>query len=1060
MSKTLGRRLLLVLLAFILIIPNVILAKGGDKQPRQNNENSNKPYQDHQEAPPATPQHVSVHDPSIIKVKDKYYVFGSHIEAAWSTDLQSWTRFTNGYTTPRNVLYDHLSENLAESFQWAGENDSDSKGGFSVWAPEIIWNEHYVNDDGSTGAFMMYYSASSTYIRSAIGYAVSKTIEGPYKYVDTIVYSGFTNNDAYDADSVINKNWRKNTHLQQLVNDEIIQGARPGWFNNNGSYNNGNFPNAIDANLFFDEEGKLWMTYGSWSGGIFTLEIDKVTGKAIYPGRDGTTADGRLIDRYFGTKISGGHLKSGEGPYVVYDKETGYYYLYVTYGWLASDGGYHMRLFRSTSPEGPYLDALGQNAVLPGNVDHAPYGIKLMSNFLFERNIGDPGTGIGFGYVSPGHNSFYTDPETGKRFLVFHTRFPQRGEAHEVRVHQMFMNSDGWPVVSPYPYTGETLKKMNRLDAVGEYKFINHGKDNSITLKKSVFISLNQDGTISGGVSGTWEKTGHNRAEIIINDIPYDGVFVRQWDPESQLYVMTFTAMSHQGVTIWGSKQQERTDRQVVEDVKADLNLGDLSNVVSSITLPTEGTRNSIISWATSNPTVITNTGVVKRPGIGEENAAVTVTATITKGDVVDTKTFQLTVLAIQKADLTAHFSFDGDLTDHTGNFDPATITGNRINNTGGTITYADGQFGNAAVFNGSSGVRLPNGLITSNAYSVSLWLKPEEITPFTTTFFGARNDVNWLSLVPQGPAANNTMVWSGSERWYDAPTGTTIPANHWTHVAFTVDNGAVVVYINGVARFTGSNFPNIFTDQNGSFSLGVNYWDIPYKGLIDDLRIYEGALNADEVAEIAKQEARLVAHYAFEETLIDSTTNFAPGTVTGNRIDNTNGTITYADGQFGKAAVFKGSSGVRLPNGLISSNLYSVSFWLKPEVFTQFSTTFFGARDNNSWISLVPAGPGAEQHTMLWSGTQWYDATTGMRIPPNEWTHLAFTVDNGNVVVYVNGEAKFTGGNFPNVFTTNSGTFGLGVNWWDTPFKGMMDDLRIYEGVLTPNQISSLNAK
>ena len=39
-----------------------------------------------------------------------------------------------------------------------------------------------------------------------------------------------------------------------------------------------------------------------------------------------------------------------------------------------------------------------------------PYGVKLMGNFLFERNVGDPGTGIGTGYVSPGHNSAYYDP--------------------------------------------------------------------------------------------------------------------------------------------------------------------------------------------------------------------------------------------------------------------------------------------------------------------------------------------------------------------------------------------------------------------------------------------------------------------------------------------------------------------------------------------------------------------------------------------------------------------------------------------------------------------------
>ena len=119
---------------------------------------------------------VSVHDPSIVKDDGKYYVFGSHIEAAESDDLQNWTRFTNGYETPGNKIFGDLSSNLAESFKWAGEDDSDCKGGFSVWAPNVTYNKDYVNKDGSRGAYMMYYCTSSTYKRSAIGFAVSKNI--------------------------------------------------------------------------------------------------------------------------------------------------------------------------------------------------------------------------------------------------------------------------------------------------------------------------------------------------------------------------------------------------------------------------------------------------------------------------------------------------------------------------------------------------------------------------------------------------------------------------------------------------------------------------------------------------------------------------------------------------------------------------------------------------------------------------------------------------------------------------------------------------------------------
>ncbi|MGM7724752.1 LamG-like jellyroll fold domain-containing protein [Metabacillus sp. Hm71] len=851
MLKSWKRRLAFGLLMLVLIIPSAVIGIGADKAASKPSDNSNKPNLDPQGEAPNF-QNVSVHDPSIVKDGDTYYVFGSHIEAAKSKDLISWSRFTNGYTTPGNALYGDLSKNLAGSFAWAGENDSDSKGGFAVWAPDVFWNKDYVNEDGTKGAYMIYYSASSTYIRSAIGYAVAKDIEGPYKYVDTIIYSGFTEEEAYDNNSKVNKKWT-NTNIKKLIDNGTLAGSNEAWFNSDGSYENATYPNAIDANLFYDENGKLWMTYGSWSGGIFALEVDKATGQVIHPGKDGETKDGRLIDRYFGTKISGGYTKSGEGPYVIYDKNTDYYYLYVSYGWLGADGGYNIRVFRSKNPDGPYLDPKGQNAVLPGNVDHSPYGLKLMGNFLFERKVGDPGTGIGYGYLAPGHNSVFYDQETGQKFLVFHTRFPETGEMHELRIHQLFMNEDGWPVAAPYRYTGETIDKVNRQDAIGEYKFINHEKDTSSTIHKSVLIRLNKDNTVSGDLQGTWKKTSHNQAELTIDGMTYNGVFVRQWDPTSERQVMTFTAISKEGVSVWGSKLQDQTDQEIAAAVYEDLDLGDTDKVIANLTLPTEGTRHTTISWKTSDPNVITETGEITRPEAGESPLTAELTATITKGEVTKTKTFTITVLPYQEAGLTAHYAFENNIIDSTKTFGEGMITGNRIDNTGGTITYAEGKNGQAAVFNKESGIRLPNGLISSNTYSVSLWLKPEQLTTFTTTFFGARDSNNWVSLVPNGPTNGNTMVWSGSARWYDAAAGMTIKQGEWSHLAFTVDNGTITVYVNGEQSFTGTNFPNIFTTTDANFSLGVNWWDTPFKGLMDEVRIYEGALSPGEVANLAK---------------------------------------------------------------------------------------------------------------------------------------------------------------------------------------------------------------
>jgi arabinan endo-1,5-alpha-L-arabinosidase len=215
-------------------------------------------------------------------------------------------------------------------------------------------------------------------------------------------------------------------------------------------------------------------------------------------------------------------------------------------------------------------------------------------------------------------------------------------------------------------------------------------------------------------------------------------------------------------------------------------------------------------------------------------------------------KTFTVTVRKV--GGLLAHYAFDGNLQDSNGVFAPGTVIGNKIDVGGGSLGYEAGVKGNAAVFNGASGVRLPNGLISTNNYTVSLWLKPAQLTAFSTTFFGARTGESWISLLPMGHDFVNgaSMLWSGTA-WYDAGMGMNIPVGRWSHVAFSVRNGAVNVYVDGVKRFSGTNFPNVFTNASGVFSLGVNWWDTPYKGSMDDLRVYGSALSDAEVAGLAR---------------------------------------------------------------------------------------------------------------------------------------------------------------------------------------------------------------
>lgn len=299
---------------------------------------------------------------------------------------------------------------------------------------------------------------------------------------------------------------------------------------------------------------------------------------------------------------------------------------------------------------------------------------------------------------------------------------------------------------------------------------------------------------------------------------------------------------------IWGSYSEESTDEELVQAIKQELSTSLPTTVISNLALAKEATRGAKITWKSSNPEVISADGVVTRPSSDSEDAIVDLTATIESGDATDTLTISVTVLAEEEGGLSGYYNFNDTLEDQTVNNRHASVTGNRLDNSGGQITFAEGVAGKAAKFDGNSGLRLGDGLITGDTYSVSLWLKPEQITEFTTSFFGAETSNNWISVVPK-TGWGNTMVWAhNGDQWFDAVTDTTIPVGEWSHLAFTVKEGNAIFYINGEEKFTGGNFPNVFNSIDAVFGLGVNYWDTPFKGFMDEVRVYDGlAISADE---------------------------------------------------------------------------------------------------------------------------------------------------------------------------------------------------------------------
>lgn len=399
-----------------------------------------------------------VHDPAVFVDKDgSYYIFGTHMAAATSKDLRYWESFADGVDA-KNPLFSNLFDEEKKAFAFCGEFNGN---GYAVWAPDVSFNP-------CLNKYVMYFCTSGSYVKSSICMAVADEAKGPYTYVDTILSSGFD-------ETTIDK-----TNVKQVLGEDADVSR---YYKKNGHYNNLSWPNCIDPNLFRDKEGRLWMVYGSWSGGIFLLEIDEKTGYPIHPKENRKNQ----TDPYFGKKLLGGGHKSIEGPFILYDEVADYYYLFVSFGWLARDGGYQIRLFRAKKPEGPYVDMYGKTFRRVNH--HDPYGLKLLGNYMFPS--------MECGYMSPGHNSAFVDSD-GKMYIVYHQRFDMPSEMHEPRVHQLFRTANGWLTVCPFATEGEMVcaKNYHESEVCGTYYLVEHGLDISNEIHNPVKIELTRDGFV------------------------------------------------------------------------------------------------------------------------------------------------------------------------------------------------------------------------------------------------------------------------------------------------------------------------------------------------------------------------------------------------------------------------------------------------------------------------------------------------------------------------------------------------------------------------------------
>ncbi len=457
------------------------------------------------------------HDPSIIKGNDgKYYIVGTHITGGTSDDLIHWTEDKGIRTRFSKDTISRIREWNKDGGDWYGY----------LWAPDVVFNP-------VMGKYCYYLSANGDDWKSNIVMLTSDSPTGPFEYAGSVVYGGFTDADVAKTD------------VPKVLGTDKL----PDRYIKNGIANRkwgDKWPNCIDPCVFFDEDDRLWMTYGSWSGGIFMLKLDERTGLRDYTVK---YENNDHSDAYFGKKIAGGCYVSGEGSYI--QKIGDWYWLFVSYGNLEAKGGYNIRVFRSKTPDGDYRDELGNSPLYDSYVlnYNQDVGVRLFGGYKW-RNFAQ-------GQVAQGHNSALVDDD-GRAYIVYHSRTTDGSEGHTVKIHQLFLNREGWLVAAPYYFADEKLTPdIDTGDFVGDYEMIIHRLNlnyKGLETNKPEFVTLNADGTVTGAYEGSWRIEGKYITIDMLGDT-YSGVVLKQCVENSDLETWVFTALGKNSqITVWGSK--------------------------------------------------------------------------------------------------------------------------------------------------------------------------------------------------------------------------------------------------------------------------------------------------------------------------------------------------------------------------------------------------------------------------------------------------------------------------------------------------------------------------